>query len=329
MVKIALIDSGIDVKQYRNSIVGGLSIEERGNSKNNISYNIKDNCGHGSQCASVILKECSNVKFYIIKIFGNELNTSYLSLRMGLEYLLKIDVDIINLSLSVNTSEERTGELLDIFRKLRNQGKRIFCATPNDTKSFNYIKDYSFWNIAVDDSVNDMYIDEEKHRIYVNSLPYLHYYMDGQHKLFGKSTSYATAKVSGKYALYMDKYDMDASIKFKEKYRKYEKYICLDKPIRKNLFQNKEFKKILDVTKRVLEVNDEELILNYSLFSSRIACHEDFCYLLVKSIEDELEIDLKPYDHFSQLDFITIYTLYERIMEIRKEKVKCENIINI
>ena len=70
-IRIAIIDSGIDTNNsyFSKYIYDGKHIWcERG--KCSVKKNFHDDNGHGTLCASVILKECKDVEFYIIKIMS-------------------------------------------------------------------------------------------------------------------------------------------------------------------------------------------------------------------------------------------------------------------
>ena len=118
MVKIALVDSGIDMGSFRNNISDRIFI---GTDKcGNIAVNgdVNDVCGHGSQCASVILKECPDVMFYVVRIFGKELTTSYGTLLYALEYLLDTAVDLVNFSLTPKADNNVYSKIIGITERL-------------------------------------------------------------------------------------------------------------------------------------------------------------------------------------------------------------------
>lgn len=132
--KIAIVDSGISQKVwYKEDILGGVSffIED---SRIYMSDEYDDCCGHGTNCASIIKKYCRNAEFYIVKIMQDELVCSSKLLFLALKHLREIDVDYINLSLSIGNSpyiEEIENEL----RLLGEQGKKIIASVQNGKRT--------------------------------------------------------------------------------------------------------------------------------------------------------------------------------------------------
>lgn len=315
MVKIALVDSGIDTNFFKNKITDGIFIDNNLESAIEIKSDINDYCAHGSQCASVILKECPEALLHIVKVFGENLTTKYDTLLYALEYLLDVDVDIINFSLSAKADNNVYRKIINITEKLHAQGKEIFWAIKNKENPNPEFLNDSFWNVGVDDSVEEFYIDEKQHCIYVNTLPYLHYYINNEYRLFGSSTSYATAKAAGKFAEYIDSGSRDAEKRFIEKYSEYKKYIPSEYKDNTINYNTKLFRVLLDIIKEYFRSVDESTILKYSLFSSKISCHDDFCYELLRKIENRLKISLQPYQTFSKLDFVSVFSLYKRLLE--------------
>lgn len=313
MVKIALIDSGIDINFFELNIDSGVFIDVNFQGKLIVRDDFKDLCGHGSACASVIKKECPNSLFYIVKIFENELVAKYESLKYALEYLLDIDVNIINLSLAVDVEPDRYQEIIKVTEKLHKQGKEIFWAIKNGEKRNPLLIDKSFWSVGINDSLDNLYIDEKNSCIYVNTLPHLHYAINDSFKLFGSSTSYATAKAAGMMAKYIDTYkDQNlARTKFIQEFKelkKFKPYEYKDETINYNA---PSFFILLDIIKKYFGISDDEMIFQYSLFSSKISCHEDFCYELVQIIEKRFNISFAPYVNLSKLDFVSIFSLYK------------------
>lgn len=334
MIKVALIDSGIDKNFKGIDKFEGIHIGIDRNGEIYIDNNFYDRCGHGTACASVIIKECRNVSFYIVKIFENELTTKFEVLRFALECLLYVDVDIINLSLTVAISEDRYNEIKGLANKLIAQNKQIFWAIENGKKENLFSKDSVIWNVGIDDSVEKMYVKKSINSIYLNSLPYLHYTGNGEYKLFGSSTSYATARATGIMAYYIEKLkDIDlARSKFVDDFsvkKNFQPLVYKDENINYNTVL---FMELVDIVGNFFGINECETILNFSLFSSRMGKHEDFCYSLIREIEQKMNISFYPnYYDISKADFISIYSLYKLInektnMNKRNEDEPCVNI---
>lgn len=329
MAKIALIDSGIDTQHFKANLIGGISVETGPHGVSTAGEDPNDNCGHGSACASAILKESPQSKIFAVRIFNERLVTDYGSLRFALEYLSDVDVDIINLSLALDTEKEKYREIMELTRKLHKQGKEIFWAIKNGRPENRLFTDRSFWSVGTDDSLKSLYIDEKNSFIRVNSLPYLHYKLNGSYELFGSSTSYATAKAAGIMANYIDtRRDRDNAvadlISDHNEPVGFEPLPYKDDTIE---YDTELFYDLMEIIKAYFGIYDDETVLGYSLFSSRISGHSDFCFDLIKIIESALGISFEPYTELSKLDFVSVYSLYKltydriKIKERRDEKI--------
>ena len=330
MAKIALIDSGIDTEHFKANISGGISIE--GNSKGEpiAGDDLTDSRGHGSACASAILKECPQSKIYVVKIFNNRLVSGYDSLKYALRHLSDVDVDIINLSLALDTDSQKYRDIIDITKELHKQGKEIFWAVKNGETVNQLFRDRSFWSIGIDDRIKDLYINEKSSHIRVNSLPYLHYKVNGWYGLFGASTSYATAKTAGIMANYIDTYkDKDIArsrfIRDHKKLVKFEPVLYKDESID---YDNELFHDLVEIIKAYFDIDDDDTVLEYSLFSKEISGHRDFCYGLIRITERIFGISFEPYTDLSKLDFVSIYSLYKITAERLKKKDGCNEKIS-
>ena len=99
-VTIAVIDSGLTpdlltdmIKIKKNYIVCKDTIVE--------NSDVFDNNGHGTSCVYTIWKLCPSCDFVIIKVLDANNNSFPELIINALEYLTTIDVDILNLSLSL------------------------------------------------------------------------------------------------------------------------------------------------------------------------------------------------------------------------------------
>lgn len=99
-MRIAIIDSGIasgfceDIIKCKCDVI---------NEK--YSNCAEDEIGHGTACADIICKYCSDAELFIYKIYNKELKTEVKYLVKALERSIEADVDIINLSLGVIDTE--------------------------------------------------------------------------------------------------------------------------------------------------------------------------------------------------------------------------------
>lgn len=130
---IAVIDTGIDKNvSYSSDIIENfeLTIAKK---KVVILKDSIDVVGHGTKVASCIKKYCPSAKLLIINIYGKNGITYSVLLLEALKLLINKKVDIINLSLSVN-SEENIIQLNNVMRKLHRQGKTIVASVKNGYK---------------------------------------------------------------------------------------------------------------------------------------------------------------------------------------------------
>lgn len=128
--KIAIIDTGASLTlPFTEDIFGGIffSIQEN---KIYASHDWSDQLGHGSMVCSIIKRYCPDCLFYIVKIYDKQWLTSSVLLLQALEHLLKIDIDIINVSLSVS-SHIYEKEIKDTLYEIWKQGKMVLVAVEN------------------------------------------------------------------------------------------------------------------------------------------------------------------------------------------------------
>ena len=119
-VNIAVVDSGLNYeyrdKYLKNKIIGGCSFIIENNAIFLIEDEYEGSNGHGTGCVSIINRCLEKARFYIIKISDYSGRTSSELLIEALRHLLKIDVDIINISLATS-SEKDIVEMESIDRK--------------------------------------------------------------------------------------------------------------------------------------------------------------------------------------------------------------------
>ena len=134
-IKIAIIDSGIEESSYSlNKNIIGLY--------NFVDNEKFDNYGHGTMCYKLIndsLIQCQDVSFYIIKVFSYIGQTKSTFLIEALEVLIELDVDLINLSLSLSnlTDVKIVKRIADLCTLLKSQNKVIICSAMNGNKTIN------------------------------------------------------------------------------------------------------------------------------------------------------------------------------------------------
>ncbi len=197
---LAIIDSGIiNYNYFKNKISGGISFYIRDNTLySNNQFN--DECGHGTNCAYIICKHCQNVELYIVKIIDATRNCSSILLLEALEHLLHIEVDIINISLSVE-SDSLKDEIIEVLQRLHNQGKEIFISIKNGkVSSFpaNVKCCYGVSGEWLKDNVYYYNIKSGNH-IIGNSTPEYSFGVNNEYNWFG-SNSKSTALMSASIA---------------------------------------------------------------------------------------------------------------------------------
>ena len=100
-VKVAIIDSGIDVNDPRLAgvKVEGWSIQLGATGHAFLAANFHDDNGHGTDIAAAVLRIAPEVEFVAIKIMDERLRTSADLMAAGIETAFRHGVRVINLSL--------------------------------------------------------------------------------------------------------------------------------------------------------------------------------------------------------------------------------------
>lgn len=119
-IKIAIIDSGIDLShpKLKKISASGISIRSVHN-KVEIDSTFNDQLGHGTAIASIIYKIYPEATFLIIKIFDKELVCNENMICEAIRYSIREKVDIINLSLGIQTSSP-SSELYNVCKQATN-----------------------------------------------------------------------------------------------------------------------------------------------------------------------------------------------------------------
>lgn len=118
--KVAILDSGIN-RYFEDKVTEVYSI---------YGSNHHDDNGHGTKCLSLIERLAPNTEFIIYKILDSNLQCSVKHLCTALTKLLDIDVDIINLSLTM-CNKEKSYIVNEICQQLWSQGKIILSSKAN------------------------------------------------------------------------------------------------------------------------------------------------------------------------------------------------------
>lgn len=121
--RIALVDSTIDYNVHKKNLIDEYSFLPKGN------RNVVNN--HGTLCCSAILSINPLAEIYSIPVLNDDNQCLTETILEALNYLLDIDVDIINLSLSTS-SVEYEKEYERYIKRLREQGKIVISSLANN-----------------------------------------------------------------------------------------------------------------------------------------------------------------------------------------------------
>lgn len=216
-VKISIIDSGY--KSYDNTIknIKGYSFISEGNE------NYEDSSGHGTKVTNLIDGMNSNIEFFIAKVLDEYSNGTEEDVISAIEWSIKQDVDIINMSIS---SYKKSSDLKDVIDKAIREGIIIVAPVGNEfdlKKGISYPAKYS--NVLAIGSVNS----ELKHADFSNIGSELDFVTKGEDieviTMYGlkeknSGTSLSAAQVTGIISNIL-RYDSDLT--FEEIYRILEK----------------------------------------------------------------------------------------------------------
>lgn len=129
-MRIAIVDSGIDSNYYSdNDCFIGYKGYDYYDDEIVENSEIHDAFGHGTECADCIHQLMPDAEIYVVRILDDEGNTSAEMLSRALDELADVDVDIVNLSLSLTDSNEEN--LRAVCRKLNESGKIITASVQN------------------------------------------------------------------------------------------------------------------------------------------------------------------------------------------------------
>lgn len=132
-MRIAIIDSGIDFKHERlkNCKVSGVLLRFLDTSKLVTSSDFIDYTGHGTACAYIIHKYVSDAELVAVKIFHNNTSPNEELLCEAINWCIKNDINIINLSIGVQ-AEIPMHKLSKICEEAYKQDIFMIAAANND-----------------------------------------------------------------------------------------------------------------------------------------------------------------------------------------------------
>jgi subtilisin family serine protease len=95
-IRIAVIDSGVHASlPHINRIAGGVGIDARGVE----GPDYVDRLGHGTAVAAAILEKAPEADLFTVKVFDRSLATSITSLVAAIEWAVRQNMHLVNLSL--------------------------------------------------------------------------------------------------------------------------------------------------------------------------------------------------------------------------------------
>ncbi len=325
-VKVALIDTGIDRNcKYLKSIKWkgtGIAYDKRAV----INGNYLDDNGHGTACASVILRECKDVEFLIIKAMNHQGVSNALIIEHALKILKNQEVDVINMSFAIADIEEcmikrRCDQLTGMNRILvasdfNNHEKKAFPAS--------YDGVYSVRSGKIE--IGKVYeFNKEKQQYVVNDTPIMCADLDNKYQMIQANNSLATARLTGIICFLIKKYNL----------KPYE-YSCMGEILKCEEGYIRE-KTVIYEEQSMWSANNEDELLNklYNVLDSKINLYKpteqicDFEVLTTKGplrfnevydLLNYLEIEMNvrfDYMQISRFDLVTLGT-------IKKLIEKCE-----
>ena len=337
-VKVAILDSGINYKDeyFKNYIFSGKNL-------NKSTKNFYDDNGHGSLCASTIIKEEKNVSLYIVKILDSRGIANIEILKKALYEMLGLDIKIILMSLSIYDGEN-DHELREICKKLYLQDKIIIAALSNGCKK-SYPAIYK-WVYGVRGFILETdkvfwFNKNKKIEVIVDNNPYFHRNNKGEYELFGKCNSYSAAKFAG-IVCKIVKNDNNMSIKklnyhLKKLSKRHiwnELYLKKSKryPIwKKTSIYDTDYEKVRKIVEKVITnyygISNNEEIYNVDLFSSKIGMNYKNAFYILKKINAILNIKQEYYTNVSRYDMFCTQNIINCVLDMYKsEKIQRDNI---
>lgn len=182
MVKIVVIDSGLD-RMYKNEkVLKGVAVKE-GPSGLQISEDFFDYVGHGTATIDIIMQTNPNVEIIPVKICDDAVHTSLERLCYALKYVAEnIEFDIIQASLGVITYSR---ELHDCIKCIVNDLHKIVISAFDNTGAISYP---AAFDEVIGIDINQMYNNGNHYDIF----------LDNMIDIAGADVYYRTAYLEGK-----------------------------------------------------------------------------------------------------------------------------------
>ncbi|MFV0560578.1 MAG: S8 family serine peptidase [Enterococcus sp.] len=325
-LKIAILDSGIDFSHsYLNEkIIWGCTVKS---DLKILEGKYEDSNGHGTNIASVITKENPNIEIYPIKIFDVHGQTSLLILEKALLIANSLNVDLINLSLSILDKFAST-DLEKICQKIIDEGKIIISSQSNTNKKSYpaYFRSCIGVRGHILESTSSYWFNPYKRiQVVIDSEPFFHASLNGKYTMFGKSNSYASAKFSGVISKIIERNDIydiekiyellkkDASKNWWANYHLRHSYRFPEFKIFEEKSHNKKLAKSIEkILLNYLKLANEKTLHFHSLYSQENGLKYEQCFDLILQLESYFNLSIREYSEISRGDFYS----FARIVEL-------------
>jgi hypothetical protein len=133
MVKVGVIDSGIDINQIKQKYnYKGIRIFKDETDQLVFSKDkLDDKLNHGTICLEIIRSSYEELTFYIVKVFDQKPITDQQVLVQAIKWCIAQDVHVINISLGIQSSVISDG-LIEVCNEAFNKDIAIVAAAHND-----------------------------------------------------------------------------------------------------------------------------------------------------------------------------------------------------
>lgn len=325
---VAVIDSGINYKDsfFIPHVEGGISfIDEDSNQ-------FIDENGHGSLCASTIIKENPKVKFYIEKILDkNNLSTLDLLEKSLIHLVDKKEICIISMSLALTSASEEK-RLREICELLHNHNKILICALANGAvRSYpaSYKSAIGVQGVILEDENAFWFNDSKEIQAVVDTNPYFLRDNNQSYRFFGKSNSYSAAKFAGILSKIVDENnvrnikDIYSIIGNMSRRREWNEENLRTSKRFPDFVPNIEYSKsvltkIVYTIENYLGLEKKNSLYEHNLFDSHIGLNYENSFGLLQKLEQEFNLNIPNYSIISRYDFYSIYTLAALIKRIEE-----------
>ncbi len=318
-IKVAIIDSGIELKNeyLKDNIYDGVRfyIED---SYVCMDKEFNDTDSHGTLCAVTIKNLCKNSFFYVVKITDEKGFSNNILLEEDLRYLLDIDIDIINMSIGLE-SGIRTSEIKNLCYLLDKQNKLLISSVHSHNKnsvpaSLNSV-------IGVDCAVlenKDTYLYNRNYNVNIicDSYPHLTLGLNGEYVMFGGSSSHSCAFITGKIAKYLSMGGNKANVHdFLERYSKLKEWDLRDYNISHRFIENKTgvevnniiFDSVSSILNKYKVLYDEEWYIMLDRIDNNVF------FSIIRDINNSLCLNI-DYGRVKLSDFFSLYNLFNLIV---------------